>query len=118
LTQRLAAGEAFLSGSAERGKLALLDFIALRLHEPQEVVKVFGLRDGCVDGDFQFGFPALALALGVPFGVGLALVLARLHDRQAVFLTQPVTGSPDIGVAAPVGYVLALLYHLHRDWIR
>ena len=92
--------QAFLSGGAERNEFALFDFIALRLHEPQEVVKVFGLRDGRVDGDFQFGFPALALALGVPFGVGLALVLARLHHGQAVFLAQPVTGSPDIGVAA------------------
>ena len=113
LTQRLAAGEAFLTGSTERNEFALFDFISLRLHELQEVVKVFGLRDSRVDGDFQFCFPALSLALGVPFGVGLALVLARLHNGQAVFLAQPVTGSADIGVAAPVGNVLALLYHIH-----
>ena len=39
-------GEAFLTGSAERNEFALFDFITLRLHDTQEVVKVFGLRDG------------------------------------------------------------------------
>ena len=91
----------------------MFDFIALRLHEPQKTIKVFGLRDGRVNGDFQFCFPALALFLCVPLGVGLALVFAGLYHRQAVFLAQPVAGSPDKGVALAVGNVLALVRHIH-----
>ena len=34
-------GEAFLTGSAERNEFALFDFVTLRLHDTQEVVKVF-----------------------------------------------------------------------------
>lgn len=62
---------------------------------------------------FSLVFQALSLALCVPFGVGLALVLARLHHRQAVFPAQPVTGSPDIGIPTAIGSVLALVHHIH-----
>ena len=96
LAQRLAAGEAFLSGGAERDKFAMLDLIALRRHEPEKIVKVFGLRDYGVDGSFQFGFPALALAPGIPFRIALAFIPAGLYHRQTVFPAQPVTGAPDI----------------------
>ena len=112
--QSLAAGKAFLSGSAERNKFARFDLIALRLHEPQEVVKVFGLRDGGVNGGFQLRFPARPFPLGVPFGVALALALAGLHHGQSVFLTQPVAGTPDVGIALFIGNVLALIHHIHR----
>ena len=111
--QCLAAGEAFLSGGAERDKFALLDLIALRCHEPEKIVKVFGLRDYGVDGRFQFGFPALALAPGIPFRIALALIPAGLYHRRTVFPAQPVTGAPDIGVALPVGIVLAVVHHIH-----
>ena len=113
LAQRLAAGEAFLSGGAERDKFALLDLIALRRHEPEKIVKVFGLRDYGVDGSFQFGFPALALAPGIPFRIALAFIPAGLYHRQTVFPAQPVTGAPDIGVALPIGIVLAVVHHIH-----
>ena len=113
LTQRLAAGEAFLSGGAERNKFTLLDLIALRRHEPEKIVKVFGLRDYCVNGSFQFGFPALTLAPGIPFRIALAFIPAGLYHRQTVFPAQPVTGAPDIGVALPIRIVLAVVYHIH-----
>ena len=113
LTQRLASGEAFLSGGAERDKFALLDLIALRRHEPEKIVKVFGLRDYGVDGSFQFGFPALTLAPGIPFRIALAFIPAGLYHRQTVFPAQPVTGAPDIGVALPIRIVLAVVYHIH-----
>ena len=112
--QSLAAGKAFLSGSAERNKFSRFDLIALRPHEPQEVVKVFGLRDGGVNGGFQLRFPARPFPLGVPFGVALALALAGLHHGQSVFLTQPVAGTPDVGIALFIGNVLALIHHIHR----
>ena len=111
--QCLAAGKAFLSGSAERNKFARLDLIALCLHEPQEIVKVFGLRDGGINGGFQLRFPARSFPLGVPLGVALALALAGLHHGQSVFLTQPIAGTPDIGIALFVGNVLALIHHIH-----
>ena len=113
LAQGLAAGEAFLSGGAERNKFTLLDLIALRRHEPEKIVKVFGLRDYCVNGSFQFGFPALALAPGIPFRIALAFIPAGLYHRQTMFPAQSVTGAPDIGVALPVGIVLAVVHHIH-----
>ena len=85
-----------------------------REKKTEQAVKIFGLRDSCVNGGFQLCFPALALALGVPFGIALSLVLARLHHRQAVYSAQPVIGAPDIGVALAVGNVLALVCHIHR----
>ena len=58
--QRFAAGEPPLSGRTERNILAPLDFIALLLQEPQKIVKILGLRDGCMR-DITFkdsvGFP-------------------------------------------------------------
>ncbi len=78
-TQRLAPGKPLLAGGAERHKFPPLDFIALPLHEPQEVVKILCLGDSGVDGDFQLRFPTPASPLGVPLGVGLAPVPARLH---------------------------------------
>lgn len=112
-TQRLASGEAFLSGGAERNKFARFDLIALRLHEPQKIVKVFGLRDGNINGCFELRFPACPFPLGVPFGVALALTLAGLYHGQSVFLAQPITGAPDVGIALFVGNVLALIDHIH-----
>ena len=52
-TQRFAAGEPFLSGRAERNILATLDLIALLLQEPQKIVKIRGLGDGCIYGSFE-----------------------------------------------------------------
>ena len=84
----------------------------LQLKE-EKIAKVFGLRDYGVDGSFQFGFPALALAPGIPFRIALAFIPAGLYHRQTVFPAQPVTGAPDIGVALPIGIVLAVVHHIH-----
>ena len=73
--QRFAAGEPPLSGRTERNILAPLDFIALLLQEPQKIVKILGLRDGCIYGGFQLRLPARALAVRVPLGIALAPVL-------------------------------------------
>ena len=85
-TQRFAAGEPLLSGCAERNILAPLDLIALLLQEPQKIVKILGLRDGCIYGGFQLRLPTRALAVRVPLGIALAPVLAGHHYGQAVFL--------------------------------
>ena len=91
----------------------MFDLVTLRLHEPQKIVKVFGLRDGRINGNFELCFPACPFPLGIPFGVALALTLAGLHHGQSVFFTQPVTGAPDISIALFVGNVLALIDHIH-----
>ena len=70
--QRFAAGEPFLSGRAERNILATLDLVALLLQEPQKIVKILGLRDGCIYGSFQRCLPTRALAVRVPLGITLA----------------------------------------------
>ena len=85
-TQRFAAGEPFLSGRTERNILATLDLVALLLQEPQKIVKILGLRDGCIYGGFQLRLPTRALAVRVPLGIALAPVLAGHHYGQAVFL--------------------------------
>ena len=72
-----------------------------------------GLRDGSINGGFQLRFPARPFPLGVPLGVALALALAWLHHGQSVFLTKPVTGAPDVGIALFIGNVLALIHHIH-----
>ena len=84
--QRFAAGEPLLSGCTERNILAPLDLVALLLQEPQKIVKILGLRDGCIYGGFQLRLPARALAVCVPFGIALAPVLTGHHHGQAVFL--------------------------------
>ena len=71
--QRFAAGEPFLSGRTERNILATLGLVALLLQEPQKIVKILGLRDGCIYGSFQLRLPACALALCVPLGILLPL---------------------------------------------
>ena len=58
-------------------------------------------------------FPALALAPGIPFRIALAFIPAGLYHRQTMFPAQSVTGAPDIGVALPVGIVLAVVHHIH-----
>ena len=73
--QRFAAGEPLLSGCAERNILAPLDLVTLLLQEPQKIVKILGLRDGCIYGGFQLRLPARALAVRVPLGIALAPVL-------------------------------------------
>ena len=111
--QRFAAGEPFLSGRTERDKFALLDLIALRRHEPEKIVKVFGLRDRSINGGFELRFPACPFPLGVPLGVALASVLTGHYHGQAVFLAKSVTGAPDVSIAPPVGNILSLVHHVH-----
>ena len=112
-SQRFAAGELLLSGCAERNVLAPLDFIALLLQEPQKIVKILGLREGCIYGDFQLRLPARALAVCIPLGIAFAPVLTGHHHRQTMFLAQPVAGAPDVGITLPVGNILALVHHVH-----
>ena len=111
--QRFAAGEPFLSGRTERYILAPLDFIALLLQEPQKIVKILGLRDGCIYGGFQLRLPARALAVCIPLGIAFASVLTGHHHRQTMFLAQPVAGAPDVGIALPVRNIFALIHHVH-----
>ena len=111
--QRFAAGEPPLSGRTERNILATLDLVALLLQEPQKIVKILGLRDGCIYGGFQLRLPARALAVRVPLGIALVPVLAGHYHGQAMFLTQPVTGAPDVGIALPVRNIFALIHHIH-----
>ena len=111
--QRFAAGEPPLSGRTERNILAPLDFIALLLQEPQKIVKILGLRDGCIYGGFQLRLPARALAVCVPLGIALAPVLTGHYHGQAVFLAKSVTGAPDVSIAPPVGNILPLVHHVH-----
>ena len=111
--QRFAAGEPPLSGRTERNILAPLDFIALLLQEPQKIVKILGLRDGCIYGSFQLRLPAHALAVCVPLGIALASVLAGNHHGQTMFLAQPVAGAPDVGITLSVGNILSLVHHVH-----
>ena len=111
--QRFAAGEPFLSGRTERHILAPFDLIALLLQEPQKIVKILGLRDGCIYGSFQLCLPACALAVCVPLGIALAPVLTGHHHGQAVFFAQTVTGAPDVGITLSVGNILALVHHVH-----
>ena len=49
----------------------------------------------------------------VPLGIALAPVLTGHHHGQAVFLAQPVTGAPDVGITLSVGNVLPLVHHVH-----
>ena len=106
--QRFAAGEPFLSGRTERHILAPFDLIALLLREPQKIVKILGLRDGCIYGGFQFCLPAHALAVCVPLGIAFTPVLTGDQHRQAVFLAQTVAGAPDVGIALAIGNILSL----------
>ena len=112
-SQRFAAGEPPLSGRTERNILAPLDFIALLLQEPQKIVKILGLRDGCIYGDFQLRLPARALAVCIPLGIAFAPVLTGHHHRQTMFLAQPVAGAPDVGITLSVGNILPLVHHVH-----
>ena len=112
-TQRFAAGEPLLSGCTERNILATLDLVALLLQEPQKIVKILGLRDGCIYGGFQLRLPARALAVRVPLGIALATVLTGHYHGQAVFLAKSVTGAPDVSIAPPVGNILPLVHHVH-----
>ena len=112
-TQRFAAGEPFLSGRAERNILATLDLVALLLQEPQKIVKILGLRDGCIYGDFQLRLPARALAVCIPLGIAFAPVLTGHHHRQTMFLAQPVACAPDVGITLSVGNILSLVHHVH-----
>ena len=108
-----AAGEPPLSGRTERNILATLDLVALLLQEPQKIVKILGLRDGCIYGGFQLRLPARALAVRVPLGIALATVLTGHYHGQAVFLAKSVTGAPDVSIASPVGNILPLVHHVH-----
>ena len=65
-----------MSGCTERNILATLDLIALLLQEPQKIVKILGLWDGCIYGSFELCLPTRALAVCVPLGIALAPVLA------------------------------------------
>ena len=88
------------------------DFLRL-LQEPQKIIKILGLRDGCIYGSFQLRLPACTLAVCVPLGIALASVLAGHYHGQAVFLAKSVTGAPDVSIAPPVGNILALVHHVH-----
>ena len=112
-SQRFAAGEPLLSGCTERNILAPFDLIALLLQEPQKIVKILGLRDGCIYGGFQLRLPTRALAVCVPLGIAFAPVLAGHYHGQAVFFAQTVTGAPDVGITLSVGNILALVHHIH-----
>ena len=111
--QRFAASEPPLSGRTERNILAPLDFIALLLQEPQKIVKILGLREGCIYGSFQLRLPARALAVCIPLGIAFAPVLTGHHHRQTMFLAQPVAGAPDVGITLSVGNILSLVHHVH-----
>ena len=84
--QRFATGEPFLSGRTERNILATFGLVALLLQEPQKIVKILGLRDGCIYGSFQLRLPARAFSVRVPLGIALAPVLTGHYHGQAVFL--------------------------------
>ena len=56
--------------------------------------------------------------LGVPLGVAFALTLDGFHHGQSVFLAQPISGVPDVGIALFVGNVLTLIEHIHGTKIR
>ena len=77
------------------------------------IVKILGLRDGCIYGSFQLRLPACTLAVCVPLGIALASVLAGHYHGQAVFLAKSVTGAPDVSIAPPVGNILPLVHHVH-----
>ena len=64
-----------LSGRTERNILATFGLVALLLQEPQKIVKILGLRDGCIYGSFQLRLPARAFSVRVPLGIALAPVL-------------------------------------------
>ena len=112
-SQCFAAGEPFLSGRTERNILATLYLVALLLQEPQKIVKILGLRNGCIYGGFQLRLPTRALAVRVPLGIALAPVLAGHYHGQAMFLAQPVADAPDVGIALSVGNILSLIHHVH-----
>ena len=80
-SQCFAAGEPFLSGRTERNILATLYLVALLLQEPQKIVKILGLRNGCIYGGFQLRLPTRALAVRVPLGIALAPCLGRALPR-------------------------------------
>ena len=105
--------QAFLSGRTERNILSPFDLIALLLQEPQKIVKILGLRDGCIYGGFQLCLPARTLAVCVPLGIALAPVLAGHYHGQAVFYAQTVASAPDVGIALSVGNILSLVHHVH-----
>ena len=118
---RILAYAVELTGAANgtvQGNLYELDYqqhylVALLLQEPQKIVKILGLRNGCIYGGFQLRLPTRALAVRVPLGIALAPVLAGHYHGQAMFLAQPVADAPDVGIALSVGNILSLIHHVH-----
>ena len=86
------------------------DFVAVVLHEPDEMLPVTGLRHALVDVDFQIHLPAIALGIGAVLPVGhgafLLLLLLRFHNRKTVLHTQLVRCLPELLQRISVAVVL------------
>ncbi len=86
------------------------NFVAVVLHEPDEVLPVTGQGHALVDVDFQVHLPALPLIVGtvlpVGHGVFLLLLLLGLYNGQTVFQAQLVRRRPECREAFLVAVVL------------
>ena len=82
------------------------DFVAVVLHQTDEVFSVTGLCHALVHGDLQVHLPASALGIGtvLPVGHGSLLplfLLLRLHNRKTVLHgVEPKTAAMMMAIVA------------------
>ena len=86
------------------------DFVAVVLHEPDEMLPVTGLRHALVDVDFQIHLPAIAFSVGAVLPVGhgsfFLLLLLGFHNRKTVLHTQLVRCFPKLFQRFSIAVVL------------
>ena len=93
------------------------DFVAVILHEPNEMFPVPGLCHAFVNGDLQIHLPAIALGIGtvLPVGHGSLLpLLLGLHNRKTVLHTQLVRCTAQCHEAFLVAVVLEPSFIAYR----
>ena len=92
------------------------DFVAVVLHEPDEMFPAPGLRHALIHSNLQIHLPASALGIGavLPVGHGALLpLLLRLYDRKAVLHTQLVRCTAQFHEAFLIAVVLETGFIAH-----
>ena len=112
--QGLEPGEPFLIRRSGGDILSPFDLVSFPLQPGKQIFQAGGHGDQPVDGGFQLCLVADAVLCGLMLNIALALVPARDDDGQAVFSTQPVTGSTYLVIAALVGMVVLVVGEADR----